>query len=144
MVVVASPAMTGAPRPLTGRCLCGGVTYSVDAEPVWQGVCHCSNCQRQTASAFSAIVGVPSKALTVEGDTLAVVQDRQRGLRQHHGAAVLLNVRVADIQHDRVDAGSGVPEGGHDRRHVLVRTDSRDLDALGAAVGAASGERHAV
>jgi P-type Cu2+ transporter len=23
-----------APRPITGRCLCGGVTYSVDAEPV--------------------------------------------------------------------------------------------------------------
>ncbi len=47
------------------------MTFSVDAEPVWQGVCYCSNCQRQTASAFSPIVGVPSKALTVEGETLA-------------------------------------------------------------------------
>jgi hypothetical protein len=47
------------------------VTYSVDAAPVWQGVCHCSNCQRQTASAFSTIVGVPSNALTVEGEALA-------------------------------------------------------------------------
>jgi hypothetical protein len=47
------------------------VTYSVDAEPVWQGVCHCANCQRQTASAFSAVIGVPSEALTVQGDTLA-------------------------------------------------------------------------
>jgi hypothetical protein len=59
-----------APKPMTGRCLCGAVTYSVDAEPVWQGVCYCSNCQRQTATAFSAIVGVPSNALSVEGDTL--------------------------------------------------------------------------
>jgi hypothetical protein len=63
--------MPGAPRPITGRCLCGGVSYSVDAEPVWQGVCHCSNCQRQTATAFSAVVGVPSQAMTVEGNTLA-------------------------------------------------------------------------
>jgi hypothetical protein len=47
------------------------VTYSVDAEPVWQGVYHCSNCQCQTATAFSVIVGVPNKALTVQGDTLA-------------------------------------------------------------------------
>lgn len=47
------------------------MTYSVDAEPVWQGVCHCSNCQRQTAAAFSTIVGVPSDALTVNGSTLA-------------------------------------------------------------------------
>lgn len=63
--------MAEVPRPITGRCLCGGVTYSVDAEPVWQGICHCSNCQRQTASAFSTVVGVPIGALTVEGSTLA-------------------------------------------------------------------------
>lgn len=63
--------MADAPRPITGRCLCGGVTYSVDAEPVWQGACYCANCQRQTATAFSVIVGVPSKALVVEGSTLA-------------------------------------------------------------------------
>ena len=63
--------MAAAVRPITGRCLCGGVSYSVDAEPVWQGACYCANCQRQTATAFSVIVGVPSEALTVEGSTLA-------------------------------------------------------------------------
>lgn len=63
--------MTEVPLPITGRCLCGAITYSVDATPVWQGVCYCSNCQRQTATAFSAIVGVPSDAVTVEGRTLA-------------------------------------------------------------------------
>ena len=66
-------------RPITGRCLCGGVTYSVDAEPVWQGVCHCSNCQRQTASAFSPIVGVPSETLTTTGDTLASFETASEG-----------------------------------------------------------------
>ncbi len=73
--------MADAPRPITGRCLCGGVTYSVDAEPVWQGVCHCSNCQRQTASAFSPIVGVPSDALEVAGDTLASFETVSEGYR---------------------------------------------------------------
>ncbi|MGA7704955.1 MAG: GFA family protein [Solirubrobacteraceae bacterium] len=63
--------MAEIPRPITGRCLCGGVTYSVDAEPIWQGVCYCSNCRLQTATAFSIIVGVPSDALIVEGDTIA-------------------------------------------------------------------------
>jgi len=66
-----------------------------------------------------------------------LVQDCQRGLSEHNGAAVLLGLRVADIQHDRVDAGSGLPEGRVDRRYIVVRTDGRDLDALGAAVGAA-------
>lgn len=63
--------MTGAPKPLTGRCLCGGVRYSADAEPVVQAVCHCTDCQRQTGDPFSVIVGVPRAALNVEGSTLA-------------------------------------------------------------------------
>ncbi|MGH2903255.1 MAG: GFA family protein [Solirubrobacteraceae bacterium] len=72
--------MADVPTPITGRCLCGGVTYSVDAEPVWQGVCHCSNCQRQTASAFSTVVGVPSRALTVKG-TLASFKTASEGFQ---------------------------------------------------------------
>src|SRR3954454_11557086 len=63
--------MADSPKPLTGRCLCGGVTYSADAEPVIQAVCHCTDCQRQTGNPFSVIVGVPSAAFTVEGSTLA-------------------------------------------------------------------------
>ena len=63
--------MSAAPRPITGRCLCGGVTYSADAEPVAQAVCHCTDCQRQTGNPFSVIVGVPYAALEVSGDTLA-------------------------------------------------------------------------
>jgi hypothetical protein len=63
--------MTPAPKPITGRCLCGNVTYSVDAEPVVQAVCHCTDCQRQTGNPFSVIVGVPRAAFHVEGDTVA-------------------------------------------------------------------------
>ena len=63
--------MGDAPKPLTGRCLCGGVTYTVDAEPVAQAVCHCTDCQRQTGNPFSVLVVVPRDAFQVEGDTLA-------------------------------------------------------------------------
>jgi hypothetical protein len=64
------------PKPITGRCLCGAVTYSADAEPVAQAVCHCTDCQRQTGNPFSVIVGVPRAALQVEGDTLASFSTR--------------------------------------------------------------------
>jgi hypothetical protein len=63
--------MSEAPKPITGRCLCGGVTYTADAEPVVQAVCHCADCQRQTGNPFSVIVGVPLATLEVEGSTLA-------------------------------------------------------------------------
>jgi hypothetical protein len=63
--------MTGPPKPITGRCLCGAVSYSADADPVVQGVCHCSDCQHQTGSPFTVFVGVPRDAFEVEGETLA-------------------------------------------------------------------------
>jgi hypothetical protein len=63
--------MSAAPKPITGRCLCGGVTYTADAEPVIQAVCHCTDCQRQTGNPFSVIVAVPRAAFDVGGDTLA-------------------------------------------------------------------------
>jgi hypothetical protein len=63
--------MAAAPKPLTGRCLCGAVTYSADAEPIAQAACHCTDCQRQSGSPFSVVVGVPRAAFRVEGDTLA-------------------------------------------------------------------------
>ena len=63
--------MASAPKPLTGRCLCGGVTYSADADPVAQAACHCTECQRQGGSPFAIIVAVPLEAMSVEGDSLS-------------------------------------------------------------------------
>jgi hypothetical protein len=47
------------------------VTYSAEAEPVVQAVCHCTDCQRQTGGPYSVIVGVPRGSLHVAGDTLS-------------------------------------------------------------------------
>ena len=52
---------------MTGGCLCGQVRYSANAEPAFVGVCHCKNCQKQTGTAFSVIVGIPKTALSVQG-----------------------------------------------------------------------------
>jgi hypothetical protein len=63
--------MGEAPKPITGRCLCGAVTYTVDAEPMVQAACHCADCQRQSGSPFSVLVGVPRDAFDVQGETLS-------------------------------------------------------------------------
>lgn len=49
----------------TGGCLCGAVRYEIAGDPAMQLVCHCSHCQKQAGSAFSAIIGVPETAVTV-------------------------------------------------------------------------------
>lgn len=52
---------------LDGRCLCGKVTYDCDGEPMATLLCHCTDCQRQTGTAFSIVVGVEREALHVDG-----------------------------------------------------------------------------
>jgi len=60
---------------IEGGCLCGQVRYSAAAEPMFEGVCHCTHCQKQSGTAFSVIIGVQSDALTVTG-TLKTFEDR--------------------------------------------------------------------
>ncbi len=44
--------------PITGRCLCGDITYRADAPPLWQAHCHCESCRRATSAAFASFFGV--------------------------------------------------------------------------------------
>ena len=60
---------------IVGSCLCGTVRYRADAEPVFTGVCHCRNCQKESGSAFAVVIGVPQAALSVQGD-LKTYRDR--------------------------------------------------------------------
>ena len=61
--------------PITGRCLCGQLSYSIAADPVVAAICHCTNCQRQSGAAYSVNVGVPAAALTLYG-AVSTYEDR--------------------------------------------------------------------
>ncbi|WP_347912027.1 GFA family protein [Pseudomonas grandcourensis] len=56
---------------LNGSCLCGNVQYSTLAAPLMTAVCHCSDCQKQSGSAFSVNVLVPTEGFEVEGRSLS-------------------------------------------------------------------------
>lgn len=53
--------------PLTGRCLCQQVRYELNAAPYMLYVCHCTDCQRQSGSAFGMSMPAPRAALTLTG-----------------------------------------------------------------------------
>jgi hypothetical protein len=53
---------------LSGRCLCGAISYDCDAEPAMTLMCHCDDCQRTSGAGFSVNVVVPTDALTVTGE----------------------------------------------------------------------------
>ncbi len=52
---------------LVGGCLCGAIRYRAEAEPVMQGVCHCTHCQKQAGSAFSIVMAFPKGTVAIEG-----------------------------------------------------------------------------
>lgn len=60
--------MSEMPNPVTGHCLCGNLSYSVqDVEPMTVALCHCEDCRRQSGAPFSVNVAVDRDALVLEG-----------------------------------------------------------------------------
>jgi len=52
---------------MKGGCLCGQLRYTVNAEPVFTGVCHCKDCQKESGTAFNVAVAVPLSAVSIQG-----------------------------------------------------------------------------
>lgn len=55
---------------INGNCLCGAIHYSSQLAPLSVAVCHCSDCQKQSGSAFSVNLLVPAEGFAVEGPSL--------------------------------------------------------------------------
>ena len=65
----------------TGSCRCGQVRITARGAPLMTFACHCTGCQRMTASAFSLSAMYPEAAVTIEGDA---VLGGMRGELRHH------------------------------------------------------------
>ena len=44
-----------------GRCHCGYITFAAEVDPEIVSICHCTDCQNGTGSAFRVSVRVPAK-----------------------------------------------------------------------------------
>jgi hypothetical protein len=51
--------------PMTGCCRCGQIEVTVSKPPMLTAACHCTGCQRMSASAFSLSVGIPADGFKV-------------------------------------------------------------------------------
>ena len=93
-----------------GRCDCGAVTYSMSSEPIVVHCCHCSECQRQTGSAFVLNAIIETDRVELSGDVSEVTLPTGSGKGQvitrcaHCGVAVFSNykVRMGKLRNVRV------------------------------------------
>jgi hypothetical protein len=70
----------------TGGCLCGAVRYSVRGEPVHVGRCHCTDCRRESGSAFTIYAHWPVEQFELRGE---VVSYEGRGFCPRCGSRLL-------------------------------------------------------
>jgi hypothetical protein len=104
------------------RCCCGSLRVEATGEPLI-GLCHCTECQRRTGSAFAVVALFPKEQVRTEG--LSKVYARER-LRAKSRISFLPRLR-----HLRVLV-RGVPPGSRRRRFWRVR---RPVDALAGGIG---------
>ena len=57
-----------------GACLCGAIRIEAEADPEKTTVCHCSDCQTGTASAFRVSVPVAGEDLKITGQPAVYVR----------------------------------------------------------------------
>jgi hypothetical protein len=69
------------PGTLTGRCMCGKVTYRISEKPLADGLCHCNRCRPQSGTAFSTVIFIHREALTIIGETKVFDDVGTSGLR---------------------------------------------------------------
>ncbi len=56
--------------PVEGACLCGAVRVRITQPPLLTLACHCRDCQKLSASAYSLAAIFPAEGVTVTGDLI--------------------------------------------------------------------------
>lgn len=51
--------------PWEGGCLCGSIRFLVSAPPLLTLACHCSWCQKRSASVFSPVISLPGHGFAI-------------------------------------------------------------------------------
>ncbi|KLO16899.1 hypothetical protein SCHPADRAFT_901064 [Schizopora paradoxa] len=51
--------------PFHGSCLCGKITFEVNASPMIVSCCHCTNCKKYTGTVFTSNVIFPANSVKI-------------------------------------------------------------------------------
>jgi hypothetical protein len=64
---------------IDGGCHCGYITYAAEIDPDKVGICHCTDCQTFSGSAFRTSVPVAKDALNLSGQPKIYVKTAESG-----------------------------------------------------------------
>ncbi len=122
--------------PQSGGCQCGAVRYEVSGPPRIVYACHCTECQRQSGSAFAMAAVIPGESFRITKASRDVRSADQSG--EDDGGAGSARSADAAVSH----AGAAYANRNFKLGHWmtrLARCPRRILDAERATVGGHSG-----
>ena len=67
-----------------GRCHCGAITFEAEVDPESTGICHCTDCQALTGTAFRVTVKAPAESFVLRGKPTVYVKTADSGNRRGH------------------------------------------------------------
>ena len=67
-----------------GRCHCGRITYTAEVDPERVSVCHCTDCQMLTGSAYRVSVPAPRESFPLSGHPKTYVKTADSGTKRVH------------------------------------------------------------
>jgi hypothetical protein len=67
---------------LDGGSHCGSITYEAEIDPGEVRICHCTNCQTLSGTAFRTMVPVPEDVFTLSGDPKSYVRTAESGAKR--------------------------------------------------------------
>ncbi len=53
---------------LSGKCLCGAVSYTCANDPVFAGNCHCNDCKKASGSGYAPTLFFPENSVSISGE----------------------------------------------------------------------------
>ena len=66
---------------IDGRCHCGYITFEAEADPDRAGICHCTDCQSLSGSAFRTFVPVTDDTFRIlSGEPTIYVKTAENGM----------------------------------------------------------------
>jgi hypothetical protein len=67
-----------------GRCHCGQVTFEAEIDPITVGICHCTDCQMLSGSAYRVSIRADAKDFKLNGDVSSYVKTADSGNKRRH------------------------------------------------------------
>jgi hypothetical protein len=67
---------------IDGACHCGAISFTAEVDPTRVMVCHCTDCQVMSGSAFRAVIAVPVDNFELHGEPKRYVKVAESGNRR--------------------------------------------------------------